>query len=164
MSLNEIYSSLYIAYHKERQSNELQAINKDFFNEVLKEVERSDSANKNEESEILKANIMKILEGIYERRKTKILLYIAYNKQTEYLTTQETVFYDKIMSIFKENRLNSTEAMQKKNDMLKSLNEMPQILLPSGAKLGPINKEQIIKIENEEDAEFLIKNSICERL
>lgn len=48
--------------------------------------------------------------------------------------------------------------------MLKSLHEMPQIMLPSGAKLGPINKEQIIKIENEEDAEFLIKNSICERL
>ena len=70
MALDEIYSSLYIAYHKERQSNELQATSKDFFNEVLKEVKKFDSTSKNEENEILRANIMKILEGIYERRKT----------------------------------------------------------------------------------------------
>jgi hypothetical protein len=51
---------------------------------------------------------------------------------------------------------------QKQAQALRSLQSIPEIILPSGRKLGPLQKDQIVEMEaGDEDAKFLIDGALC---
>ncbi len=100
-----------------------------------------------------------MLYNIYKKRKQKILIYLAYNKQVpQPMPVIEQNYYEKLLVIINSEKLNLEET---DNKNLLALQSIPKIILPSGNEIGPLEKDQFIFAENEEDKKFLINNNIC---
>jgi hypothetical protein len=47
--------------------------------------------------------------------------------------------------------------------LLRSITDIPEIILPSGRKLGPLKKNEVLDIQDSAaDTTYLISNAICE--
>ena len=91
-------------------------------------------------------------------------MYIAYNKQLpQPISIIEVEFYNKVLKIVKFESLELSPQIKSTTHILKSIKEIPEILLPSGNKVGPLGKDQIIEVENEQDMSYLIENTICKK-
>ena len=87
---------------------------------------------------------------------------MAFNKQMpQPLPEIEISFYNRLNELKKEFTLNLEEKAQ--GIFLKVISDIPSIRLPSGGKIGPLQKDEIINIKEKEseDINFLINNSIC---
>ncbi len=157
------YDILWQAYQKEKRSNELQLIPKTFYEEVLafiKELHNEET----EGSAPQKENAARLLNGIFERRKQKILVYAAYGRQIPGpAPSKETALYDEAVRMLKESTLNG-EAKSAKGAPLRVSQPIPEILLPSGMKIGPLEKDQVLEVNGKEDRAFLINNNICREM
>ncbi|MCL5117451.1 MAG: hypothetical protein M1124_01310 [Candidatus Marsarchaeota archaeon] len=171
MDLNISYETIWQILHKEKQTNELQLIPNTFYNDVEHFIKISKSDininnvdNDNSENDKLntKENIVFLLNKIFEKRKQKLLIYVAFNKQMpQPLPEIEISFYNRLNELKKEFTLNLEEKAQ--GIFLKVISDIPSIRLPSGGKIGPLQKDEIINIKEKEseDINFLINNSIC---
>ena len=158
------YENLWQAYQKEKQSNELQLIPKTFYDDMKEYIDKAFKGGAGEDSTQQRENAMRLLNGIFERRKQKILIYAAYGKQLPSPSTQqEADFYEQITKAIKASTLNATHK-ESQPIALRSMQSIPEILLPSGSRIGPLEKEQVVEIKNREDASFLINNKICRQL
>ena len=113
-----------------------------------------------------KTNAATILNNILDKRVQKILIYIAYNKTLpQPISNLEQEFCDKVLEVLKANKLKGINIKTQNKILLKSLNDMPEVILPSGNKAGPFKKGEVIEISNQDkDISFLLDNAICERL
>ncbi len=103
-----------------------------------------------------------MLTNIYERRKQKILIYLAYNQVLpQPAPSVELQLYNKLSDIIKKETL---EAFADTAHELLVLQGIPKVVLPSGKEIGPLEKEQVIHIGDESDENFLLNNSICKKL
>ena len=163
MNENELsYALLWQAYQKEKQSNELQLIPKSFYSDMLSYIESMPGDNHNDDAQAQKENAIRLLNGIFERRKQKILIYSAFGRALPSPSTeQEIEFHEKIMTLVRANTIDKMPAGESKVQALKSTQSIPEILLPSGRKIGPLEKEQIVEIKSAEDRSFLLNNGIC---
>ena len=166
MDKTNIYDTLWQVTQKEKQVNELQLLPKTFYDEVTNFIKSFEAKDLSEEDMNLKKNAIRLLGELQERRKQKILIYVAYKKQMPQPAMQaELDFYKKLSQIVGENKIDFTTAQKPNTFLLKSLQALPEIILPSGKKVGPFEKDQVIEISgNEEDANFLINNTICQKL
>ncbi len=156
------YDILWQAYQKEKQSNEIQLLPKTFYDDMKAFINDSFQNDTNEETKIQRQNAVRILNSLFERRKQKILIYAAYGKPLPSSTTQqEADIYEKVLKIIKSDISEGSVSGKKENTPLKSKLSIPEIILPSGNKIGPLEKEQIIEIKSKEDVNFLINNGIC---
>ncbi len=158
---------LWQVYQKEKYSNELQTIPKNFYEEIKKDIEILGSKNPNdEEATIVRNNIIKITNELYEKRKQKIIIYVAYNKQLPSpIPKSEQDFYIKLINVTKENKVDIFESTAKNEIVaLRAIIEIPEVFLPSGGKIGPVQKGSVLEIENTNDAKFLIENTLCEQV
>ncbi len=145
-------------YQKEKQTNRLFPLQKDFYSKANKLVSNKPQ-NPSMES-VTSVNINNIITKIKEKRQQKILLYIAYDKQIEHpIPTEEFNFYNKIIEMITKTQL-PTNSNQTQN--LNMLQDIPEIFLPSGNKIGPLKKSEKIQIDNKTDSKFLINNLLCE--
>jgi len=48
--------------------------------------------------------------------------------------------------------------------VLRSMKDIPEIVLPSGNRIGPLKKDQIIEKLSEQDTNYLTENTICEQI
>lgn len=159
---NEItYELLWQVCQKEKQTNELQNLPRSFYTDVLSFLKNIDKKDSTEDETDMAKNTRKLLTELYERRKQKILIYVAYKKQIpQPPIREELTFYDKLISIVRGTQLESSKT-EKNVSTLKSAQSIPEILLPSGNKIGPLEKDQLVEIRNEEDIKFLLNNTIC---
>lgn len=167
MDKTMVYEMLWQITQKEKQTNELQPLQKTFYDDVNQLITSFEKKEITEDEANLKKNAIRLLNELYEKRKQKILIYVAYKKQIPQPAIQkEQDFYNKLSDFFNKNKVNSEEEAQKPNPFtLRSLQTLPEIILPSGKKIGPFEKGQIIEINNnEEDANFLINNTICQKV
>ena len=74
------YDLLWQLVQKEKQTNELQLLPKTFFSDTIKLLESMDKKDMTEEETNTKKNTTKLIFEIYERRKQKLLIYVAYKK------------------------------------------------------------------------------------
>jgi hypothetical protein len=157
------YDTLWQLAQKERQSNELQPLSKTFY-EDTKEFINTLSKGQSEEDENTKKNAIKLVNEIHERRKQKILIYVAYKRQLPQPSIPtEQAFYNELVEYASKNRLDAQGKANKQT--MTVLQTIPEIILPSGNKLGPLERDQTIEISaNEDDIRFLISNTICKRL
>ncbi|MCL5093294.1 MAG: hypothetical protein M1128_02400 [Candidatus Marsarchaeota archaeon] len=157
---------LWQIYQKEKYSNELQTIPKSFYDEIKKDIELLESKNPNDdEASIIKNNIIKITNELYEKRKQKIIIYAAYNKPLPSpIPKPEQDFYIKLINVTKENKVDiSGRSAESGAIALRAIIEIPEVFLPSGSKIGPVQKGSVLEIENANDAKFLIENTLCEQ-
>ena len=174
------YASIWKLSIQEDQTNELQPLSKDFYEKTLLLI------NQIKDPEIgrsPKSNSLKLLNKLFEKRKQKIAIYAAYNKPLPNpVPKEEQELYIKIITLLKNITLNKNSLPSEKSyaqespkediikqpdypkeaKQVKALQNMPEILLPSGNKIGPANKGDIIDINNDEDIKFLISSSLCE--
>ena len=81
MANNQTYEMLWQAAQKERQTNELQVLQKNFYDEISEFLKRLEGREITDEDASTKKNTLKLLDELYERRKQKILIYVAYKRQ-----------------------------------------------------------------------------------
>lgn len=156
------YSVLWQTYQKERQSNELQMVPRSFY-EDSKEFVESIDMKASEDAKTLKENAARILNSVFERRRQKVLMYVAYGRPLPSSTpAQDTVLYEEALKLLKSDSVAGTKTSQIVPP-LRSVQQIPQIILPSGRKIGPLEKEQLIDVPDKEDTAFLINNGICKQ-
>ncbi|MGC8572219.1 MAG: hypothetical protein ACP5RI_01650 [Candidatus Micrarchaeia archaeon] len=161
------YEELWQIVQNEKQNNNLQIINKNIYNDANKFLQDFKQKEKNEENEILIKNTIKLIEELYEKRKQKILIYLAYKKPLpQPVIDIEQEFYNKINKIISENKIIEILSNNNKTLTFKTLVDInTEIRLPSGKIFGPISKGTIINNEdNEEDIKYLISSAICQPL
>ncbi len=106
------------------------------------------------------------MSEIYERRKQKILIYVAYKKQLPQPAIQaEQQFYNTLIETTNNNKLDMQRPKEGGKQTLQTLQALPEIILPSGKKIGPLEKDQTVVIDaDEEDIKFLVSNTICKKV
>ena len=123
MNDNITYDFLWQAYQKEKQTNQLLLIPKTFYEDSINFINNiKPDANGYSTKDIS----IKLLNDFFERRKQKILIYIAYNKQLpQPISNNEIEFYNKLLQTMKSEKLDFT--MQEKHMAyeLKSIKEIP---------------------------------------
>jgi hypothetical protein len=152
------YDVLWQAHQKEKNATELQPLPNNFYkdmNEIIAKIDPQDHSNPK-----LKENSARLMNELIERRKQKILIYVAYKKHPPQSNLpEEEAFYTSLLEVTKtQNFIGGTKSATR----LKVLNELPQISLPSGSQVGPLSKNQIIELNNREDIEYLTSNGVCE--
>ena len=156
------YDNLWQAYQKEKQTNQLLLLSKTFYEDISTLINTTNPTEDIEPS--VKENAARVLNEFFEKRKQKILLYVAYNKPLpQPISANELEFYNKILQILKAERIDTQRPKTPKNVLI-SIKEIPEILLPSGNKFGPLKKDQTVEAENEQDKIYLLENSICEQM
>ncbi len=160
------YETIWQVYYKEKQTNELQLLPDFFYSDTQINSIKTDLKDEENQKEFsIKENINLLITKIFEKRKQKILIYSAYNKSLpQPIPNIELNFYNKLQELKNTYILNIKQTQV--NISLKSLDYLPEIILPSGEKIGPLKKEEIIEIKSKEseDINFLINNSICVKL
>ncbi len=163
MDDNITYDYIWQAYQKEKQTNQLLLIPKTFYEDTIKFIKKTET-NKDYNSSMTE-NTIRIVNDFFEKRKQKILIYVAYNKQIpQPISNNEIEFYNIILQAVKSEKLDMSANDKNNIHALKSTKDIPEIVLPSGNKIGPLKKDQIIDAENEQDRSYLIENSICEKI
>lgn len=154
------YDYLWQLSQKEKQTNQLLLIPKTFYEDIVAFIGGLDESN--DKSVQIKANATKLLKELFELRKQKILMYVAHDKELpQPICAVESKFHTSIVQTMKSSQISVDDA-KGGQAALKSLVDLPEIMLPSGNKLGPLKKDQILDIKaSEEDLNFLISNSIC---
>ena len=155
------YDILWQAYQKEKRTNELQLISKTFYEEMGAFIGGITRENTTAEERLQKDNAVTLLNGIFEKRKQKILMYAAYGKQLPGPVPQtEADLYESAGKLLRSSTIeyNGDSAAQ---SALRSMQAIPEVILPSGAKIGPLEKDQIIVVKDREDRRFLVNSKIC---
>ena len=157
------YDYIWEVYQKEKATNELQQVMKTFYKDISTFIAGLDAEHA-EEAETTQTNTKRLVVSIYERRKQKIMVYVAYGKQIpQSVAKEETDFYNSIIKLFNENVVD--ERILAGNDKKKSLKaacDIPEIFLPSGKRVGPVGKTEFVEVASSEDEEYLITNKLCE--
>jgi hypothetical protein len=154
------YDYIWNLCQKEKQTNQLLQLSKSFYSDLTEYMEKT---TLNEQQ---RANMEKILVGLFEKRKQKIFLYMAYNKQPpSQIDSSELEFYNKLLGLSDRYKLALGQKI-KSNKLLRSITDIPEIILPSGKRLGPLKKNEILDMQDAEgaaeDVRYLISNAICE--
>ena len=137
-------------------------LHKDFYGDVELFIEKlSDPTNP--EMATIKANIIKISNDIFNRRKQKVLLYVAYKRPLPSQSPAiESRIYESIsetMNCGLEGKINAVT-----EQAMEVLDNIPEVMMPNGSKIGPLSKGQRISITNNEEAKFLVEAGICKKL
>ena len=159
MESENFYDFLWQVWQKEKVSNELQEVPKEFYEdavEFIAGIKKDDEQNKT-----TKNNTIKILYNIFELRKKKVLLYIAYKKTLpQSIPKLDMSLYNQIFETYNKTELNLSS--ERNNFII--LQQIPKIILPSGAQIGPLNKDDTVNIKDEDDKKFLLNNNICKKI
>jgi len=159
VSENISYDYLWQTLENEKRTNQLTQITKSFYTDTITFI---NSIDQNTKEANLKNNAVRLLTELFEIRKQKILVYVAYNKHVpQQIAANEQEFYSKVSEISRNNRIELNQANGHTAKKARSIIDIPEILLPSGNKAGPLKRDQIIEMDNDMDLKFLVDNSIC---
>lgn len=157
---DETYNGVWQVWQKEKQSTKLQQIPKTFYDDTFKFI--SSNQNTTDTGQTTNENVQRLLNNIYERRKQKILIYLAYNQTPpQPMPKEEERFYSKLASILNEEKLQHGQERGKEDTAFIVVQDVPKIVLPSGKEIGPLEKDKLIVVEDEHDRSFLLNNNIC---
>ncbi|MGC9099061.1 MAG: hypothetical protein ACP5HW_00740 [Candidatus Micrarchaeia archaeon] len=141
---------------KEKKTGELLPLPTNFYDIVESTLAKLE-ASSNEENKQFVENFKKLLSQLKERRLQKVLIYLAYNKQLPQPTPKkEEEIYNKIKSII---GMDITARASKK---IKINMDLPEVITPSGKKIGPFSKGQIVEIDESSTIDFILQNKIGE--
>jgi len=164
MTTTITYDYLWETYQKEKQTNQLLPISRTFYTDAFFYI--NSLTAKGDAESATKTNSINILNNIFEKRRQKILIYIAYGKPLpQPISNMEQELCNKVQDVLKVNKLDGTNIKLTDKVSLRSLKDMQEVILPSGNKAGPFKKDQVMELSNQEsDIAFLLSNDICERL
>ncbi len=150
------YDFIWRFLQKEKQTNQIISTSRNFYLDLNEFVKKQT----NEQNKI---NAEKLVGDIFTKRKQKILLYITYGKQLpQPISDNEMDFYINVSKIINDYKINNVLNTYKLN-VLQFISDIPEIIIPSGKKLGPYKKGDTVNFDMDgSDIEYLLKNKICE--
>lgn len=152
MNIDTSVNGLYVLLKTEQKTGEVISLPEDFYHKINEKLKTYG----NEEGDEYKS-ILKITNSLKERRLQKILVYLAYNKELPRpLPSEEEDLYIQIKNIINKNN------KEPKPEKVKIAKTIPQIVAPSGNRLGPYEQNEIVYIYDHTDAKFMIENKIGE--
>jgi DNA replication initiation complex subunit (GINS family) len=154
---DSFYENLYNYLQEEKKTGDLQPLPKDFYKVSTEYFNKMKVDSDSESATKQRMNFEILLTKLKERRKQKLLIYLAYQKKLPSKTPleEEEIFF-KIKNII------DNEPERIKISRIKINEDIPEIISPKGEKIGPLNKNQIIELTDKNEVEFLIKNKIGE--
>lgn len=148
--------SLYTMVQAERKTGEVIPLPKEFYRSAelrLQIIEKSqDMAHVN--------NFKKLLASIKERRIQKLLIYLAYNKLLPMQVPEEEEELYRKVKLLLESKQDGTARIKR----VRVTTEMPELMMPNGAKSGPYKQNQVLEITNDYETEFLLNNKLGEQI
>ena len=151
MDIEFSVSGLLTLLKAERKSGEVIPLKQDFYTKLNEKIKTFST-----ESDEYK-NMEKMTNSIKERRTQKIIVYIAYNKELPRpMPSEEEDLYIQIKNIL--NKSNGDIRPSK----VKIAKSIPQIITPSGNKIGPYEQNEIAYVYDHSDTKFIVDNKLGE--
>jgi DNA replication initiation complex subunit (GINS family) len=158
MSIAITSETIFSKLQTEKITGELMPLQKDFYTQVVtfvNELGKENSEEKNRQAE----NAKKMIAILRERRKQKLLVYLAYDKQLpQPIPNEEEVLYNEITKILNK------EIPNVKLSRLKITADIPEVITTEGRKIGPYRQGEVIEVSSVGDADFIVKNKIGETI
>lgn len=157
MVLNITTELLFSALQREKATGELVPLQKDFYTQTSTFMDALDKTSVADENSKQLENARKMLVSLKERRKQKLLLYVAYNKPLPAVVPEEDeALYNEVRQVL------NRDDRQIKISRLKINADIPEVLTTQGRRIGPYKQGEIVEVSNNNDAEFIVKNKIGE--
>lgn len=180
------YKDIYEAANKERYSESLQPIPKNFIKEVanyLKEKESAASGDKDVFSDVLAKtkkqleNAITLFQELLRRRRKKILNLVLIASETgiskqdfnNMLLVEKALFEDLMIAVEKsDKKLNEVlsgekDAGEVKNRLVVFLEEVSDFTAPNGEKYGPYSVGQFVNLPKD-IADIFVQDRIAESI
>jgi DNA replication initiation complex subunit (GINS family) len=158
MTFNITSETIFSKLQTEKITGELMPLQKDFYTQAItfiNELKKEGSEDKNKQAE----NAKKMVAILRERRKQKLLVYLAYDKQLpQPVPDEEEVLYTEISKIL------NREIPNVKLSRLKITSDIPEVITAEGRKIGPYRQGEVVEVSSVGDAEFMVKNKIGETI
>jgi hypothetical protein len=148
---------LFLVLQQEKATGELQQLQHDFYVQVNSFL-NSLASNRDSEDQARQAeNTKRMAASLAEKRRQKILLYIAYNKPLPAIVpAEDEKLYNDIRGLMASGNSNA------KISKLKINSDVPEVLTAQGRRIGPFRQGEIVEVSDGSDIEFMIKNKIGE--
>jgi hypothetical protein len=148
---------LFSVLQQEKATGELQQLRHDFYVQVNSFL-NSLASNRDSEDQARQAeNTKRMATSLAEKRRQKILLYIAYNKPLPAIVpAEDEKLYNDIRGLLASGNSNA------KISKLKINSDVPEVLTAQGRRIGPFRQGEIVEVSDGSDIEFMIKNKIGE--
>lgn len=157
MSTNISTELIFAKLQSEKSTGELAALPASFYADISTFISEMEKSDLTESSAKQLETAKKMTLTLKDRRKQKLLIYLAYDKPLpQPIPDEEEVLYNEIRQIL--NRSSARSRLSK----LKITTTIPEVLTASGEKVGPYKQGDIIEVSDGNDADFIIKNKIGE--
>lgn len=148
---------LFSLLQQEKATGELQQLQHDFYSMVNTFVTTLAAQTETEETSKRLENTKKMLTLLKERRKQKLLLYMAYNKPLPAsVPEEEEDLYNEIYQVLHKSNSNG------RISRLKITSDVPEVLTTQGRRIGPFKQGEVVEVADSSDVEFIVKNKIGE--
>ncbi|MCL4365573.1 MAG: DNA replication complex GINS family protein [Candidatus Marsarchaeota archaeon] len=135
----------------ENKTGEIVSLPRNFY----KNIEEKEKTLTKDSDEL--KNMIKLFDLIKEKRRQKILIYLAYNKEIPRpLPSEEEDLYTQIRIILNKNQ------GEPKPQKIKFWKSIPEIITSTGNKIGPYEQAEIVLLYNLSDIKFIIDNKLGE--
>lgn len=149
-------AQLFSILSKEKETGELLPLPTDFYQQIESLILSLSSSDVPKQEE---ANLQKMVAQLKEKRRQKILIYLAYNRPLPRPVPQEEEnLYNEILKILNK------DASKTSVFKVKILTDLPEIVTPEGKKLGPFSKDQVVELTDRKDVDFILVNKIGEEV
>jgi hypothetical protein len=148
---------LFSTLNEEREKGALAPLPKEFYSEATLFIENmGGDAPGGKVKQV--SNARRMLHELKEKRRQKLLIYLAYDKPLpQPVPDEEEALYNEIRRI-----LNRTAEGSERTARIKILADVPEILTSEGKKIGPYKQGAVVEMPRGADAEFVLKNKIGE--
>lgn len=142
---------LFVMLNEEKKTGELLPLPKNFYLQAGKRAATKSPDPKESE------NAERLLKNLKAKRVQKILVYLAYGRQLpQQIPVEEEALYSKLRKILNE------ESDSSKAIKIRMFSDVPEILAPSGKKVGPFKQNEIVEFGDESDTQFILNNKLGE--
>jgi DNA replication initiation complex subunit (GINS family) len=157
MSLQITTEMLFTRLNEEKSKGELVPLQKEFYTAATEFVKTLEVGTENDPGQKQAENTRRLLENLKEKRRQKLLIYLAYEKPLPHpIPEEEEALYNKIRKILNRSEEKASVAT------VKITADIPEVFTSEGRKIGPYKQGEIVEVPNSGDIEFMVKNKIGE--
>ena len=157
MSFQITTETLFSKLNEERNRGELLPLPKDFYASASAFINKLENEAGKDTSQKQAENTRRMLENLKEKRKQKMLIYLAYGKSLpQPMPDEEEGLYNEIRKIL------SKDEEKNKIATVRILADVPEVFTSEGRRIGPYKQGDVVEVPNGGDIEFMVKNKIGE--
>lgn len=157
MTLQMTTEMLFSKLNEEKNRGELAPLQKEFYSAASEFIKSLESDLNGQQNARQAENTKRLVESLKEKRRQKLLIYLAYEKPLPQPVPQEEEdLYNEIRKIM------NRDGDGRRIATVKILADVPEVLTSEGRKVGPYKQGDVIEVPNSADVEFMVKNKIGE--